>query len=61
MSLEIGGRRFTLSVKDGAAAAAPCEKADRILTHMEAQDLFFSMTEHTLRNDLPRGWFPFAL
>ncbi len=61
MSLEIGGRCFTLSVKDGAAAAAPCEKADRILTHMEAQDLFFSMTEHTLRNDLPRGWFPFAL
>lgn len=61
MSLEIEGRRFTLSVKEGTAFAGPCGKADMTLTHMEAQDLFFSMTEHTLRDDLPRGWFPFVL
>ncbi|MHB1150827.1 MAG: GNAT family N-acetyltransferase [Eubacteriales bacterium] len=61
LSLEIDGHRLTAIVKDRKVSVEASEEADMILTHMQAQRLFFSMTEHIVRQDLPRGWFPLVL
>lgn len=61
LSLDIDGHRLTAVVKDGEVSAGSSQEADLTLTRMEAQNLFFSMTEHTVRQDIPRGWFPLVL
>lgn len=61
LSLGIDGHRLTVRIKDGKVSVDPSQEADLTLTRMEAQHLFFSMTEHTIRQDVPRGWFPLVL
>lgn len=61
LSLAIDEHFIAASIKNGEVSVEPSEKAELTLSHMDAQSLFFSMTEHTLRPELPRGWFPLVL
>lgn len=61
LSLDIDGHRLAVIIKDGQISVEPSQIADLTLKRMEAQHLFFSMAEHTVRKDIPRGWFPLVL
>lgn len=60
LTLEIDGQGFEAEVSGVRVSVSdnPEKIPSLSLTRMQAQRLFFSLTEHTLRHDLPRGWFP---